>query len=160
MIYIFDLDHTLVHTDDEGIHIRPYAKCILNYLYKHNFEVGVWSFGLDSYVREVIDLLFKNKPLCVALARSDRNRLIDLKTNKTYRFPMKDGMIVKKIPFLLKHFKLDKNTILIDDLQDNIRANSENHIYPIQEWRKTMKNDKELFVLLKHIKKSYSRKNK
>ena len=43
MIYIFDLDHTLVHTDDEGIHIRPYAKCILNYLYKHKFEVGIWS---------------------------------------------------------------------------------------------------------------------
>ena len=152
MIYIFDLDHTLVNSDDDGIHIRPYAKYILNYLYKHNFEVGVWSFGLDSYVREVIDLLFKDKPLCVALARSDTNRMIDLKTNKTYRFQTKDGRIVKKIPFLLKHFKLDKNTILIDDLEDNILANSEHHIYPIQEWRKTMKNDKELMILLKHIK--------
>lgn len=159
MIYIFDLDHTLVHSDNEGIHIRPYAKCILNYLYKHNFKVGVWSTGLDYYVREVIDLLFKDKPLCVALARNSKNQWIDLKTNKTYRFPLKNGKMVKKIPFLLKHFKLAKDTILIDDLQDNIQANSEHHIYPIQEWRKTMKNDKELFVLLKHIKRS-TRKNK
>ena len=163
MIYIFDLDHTLVHTDNTGIHIRPYAKCILNYLYKNNFKVGVWSTGLDSYVKEVIELLFKDKPLCIALARSDnykQPRMIDLKTNKTYRFPFKNGMIVKKISFLLKHkdFKdcINKHTILIDDLQDNIRANSENHIYPIQEWRKTMKKDKELLVLLHKIKNNYT----
>lgn len=161
MIYIFDLDHTLVHTDNKGIHIRPYAKRILNYLYKNNVKVGIWSTGLDFYVKKVIQLLFKDKPLYIALARSDKykqSRIIDLKTNKTYRFPMKNGMIVKKMSFLLNHddFKIHKNTLLIDDLQDNICANSVKHIYPIQEWRKTMKHDKELLVLLHKIKKNYT----
>ena len=161
MSYIFDLDHTLVHRDNKGIHIRPYAKRILNYLYKNNFKVGIWSTGLDYYVKEVIQLLFKDRPLSIALARSDNYknpRIIDLKTNKTYRFPVKDGMIVKKISFLLNHkdFKIHKNTILIDDLQDNICANLQNHIYPIYEWRKTMKQDKELLGLLHKIKKNYT----
>ena len=172
-IFIFDIDHTLIHTSlsrinsitnlpNDKTYIRPYARKILKYLIKQKYKVGFWSTGLDYYIKDVLDKLlkpFKNFPIYLLLARKQVNNkemIIDMQTNKLYPYRYKNNMIIKDINFLLSHsdFKgrFHKDTILIDDMVININANKKRNIYAIKPWYKTMKRDKELLTLMSKIK--------
>ena len=172
-IFIFDIDHTLIHTNlnkmnsitdlpNDKTYIRPYARKLLKFLIKKKYRIGFWSTGLDCYIKDVLEQLlkpFKNFPIYLLLARKQVNNkemIIDMQTNKLYPYPYKDNMIVKDINFLLTHddFKkrFHKNTILIDDMEININANKKRNIYAIKPWYKTMKKDKELLFLMNKIK--------
>jgi len=58
MLVIFDLDETLIFTQNDHILVRPYAYTLISKLLKH-VDVGIWSAGSEDYVMNVLRSRFE-----------------------------------------------------------------------------------------------------
>jgi len=132
---VLDVDETLLHTydnhdddtsdiydpfeitvDDEVLYgsLRPNLKEFLIKLYKNpKFNIGIWSAGSDSYVKEIAKMLEKKYGIKFdyVWTRNHCEYVISYDGNKVCKKPLRK---------LFKHFKnMDfTNTIIIDDRDD------------------------------------------
>jgi TFIIF-interacting CTD phosphatase-like protein len=94
MIYVLDVDETLVHSVEDGVvpddgdfmvlgyavRKRPYVDELLDYLVNHpDHVVGVWSAATHDYVHQILDNImcpeYKSR-LAFVLTREDCSRVL------------------------------------------------------------------------------------
>jgi len=193
---ILDIDNTLIHGVNnsqflyEGyknkfdsfnidgnliIFCRPYLFKFIDELYKiKDIQVGIFTAADESYAKDIIDVLFKNRKLYFVLTRNDYldcshkyGNHKDINYVK-YRFPQYFSNPFKRdlIPF-----KRDLNVLIVDDNQlvKNTNKNNCYHIDPFIvlktytrpyyryeiidiEYNEQAENDMELLKCLDYIK--------
>jgi TFIIF-interacting CTD phosphatase-like protein len=127
---------------------RPGLQTFLDWLFK-NFNVSIWSAASPDYVRFIVDHIIIGKDLnrCKKLQRVLDSDYCE-KSQKIY-----GDDCLKKLAMLWDYYKLpnhnENNTILLDDLGLNIKAQPENSIR-IKKFQGEQ-NDNELIKVKKKL---------
>lgn len=150
IILVLDLDETLVHTerdpnykgdfsiDGYNVRKRPYLDELIQYLTDNPYyQVGIWSAGVGSYVRSIVDNIFPNISILKFVMARDY-------CNEAYKKPLSK---VRDLYNTVYDTNLGRSDFLIIDDRRNITDFDElNHIQ-IKAYRGEA-DDKELLSLI------------
>ena len=119
------------------IYIRPFCLTLLDFCYKH-FDVSFWTSGTHNYCRGVINTLLnetqkQQTKFIIAKYNKDKNKIINLKSNKVYDISKFYPNQQKPLIYLWKHPDFNKylnqnNTILIDNSIQVVKPYLDNSI--------------------------------
>lgn len=153
MILILDLDETLVHICDKGdtqgdfmyksvgVKKRPYLDKLIEYLTNNPYyEAGVWSAGVDEYVRTVVDNIFPDPSILRFIMSRDT-------CNEAYKKPLSKVRSLYNETYSTDY---DRGSFVIIDDRNNITDFDElNHIR-VRPYRGE-ENDTELLDLIEFL---------
>jgi hypothetical protein len=127
-VIVFDLDHTLIHSDPVRrhgfdtallrigrerlfVHLRPGAPDLIRYLCRQKkMRFGFWTAGTMEYAQAVVEVLFR-----AAHVSNWRSQICTLLSRKS-AVPLNDGTFLKQLTVVSKSLEVPHSCVwLVDD---------------------------------------------